>query len=288
MSQHVAVMGRNGQLAHELQRSKPIDIDAIFCDRQLFDLARLKKKSFADFLAEQKITTVVNAAAYTAVDKAEEEEQLATQINAHAVQTMAEACADIGIRLIHVSTDFVFDGENTQPYTIDDRVNPQSAYGRSKALGEQYLFDALPGATCIRTGWVYSSHGNNFVKTMLRLMNERDSLNVVADQIGTPTWAYDLAQFIWHLVAQPCPGLLHYSNQGICSWYDFACAIQLLGQQKKRLTTACEISPIPAAQYPTPANRPAYSVLNKQAGMEKTGVTIQHWLHALEKMMNEL
>lgn len=288
MSHHVALLGASGQLGFELQRSLPNDIELHAFDRARIDLAKVTSNDVIQLIQEYNISHIINAAAYTAVDTAEDNSSLAMDINAWAVKQIARACAETQTQLIHFSTDFVFDGEANRPYTPNHPVNPQSAYGKSKEMGERYLFSQLPSATCIRTAWVYSCHGDNFVKTMLQLMNERSLVCVVADQTGTPTWANDLAHFAWELIQRPVPGILHYSNLGMATWYDFACAIQLLGLEKGLLQKETIIKPIPTAAYPSSAKRPTYSVLDKDLTIERTGTCIKHWLPSLSRMMDEL
>ena len=291
MMTNVLLLGANGQLGFELQRSKPTNAKLIALTRAEFDLAdpsHIRSAHMEKLITSHQPDIVINASAYTAVDKAEEESDLAFTVNAEAVKDLAITCSEQHIQLIHISTDFVFDGQSSQPYKTTDTMAPQNVYGHSKAEGERMLFQSTPQATCVRTSWVYSSHGNNFVKTMLRLMNERDSISVVADQIGSPTWANDLANMLWHIAPMDMPGYLHWSNQGIASWYDFANAIYLLGRQRGLLNNACEIQPISTAEYPTPAKRPAYSLLDKRETIEKIKRVPAHWLAALNKMLQEL
>ena len=282
----VAIIGATGQLGFELQRTAPLGVELLPLGRAQLDMQTVTTEVFVENLSA--VDVIINASAYTAVDKAESEPEVAFQINAEAVGLLAAFAANNKKPLIHVSTDFVFDGESATPYQLDDNKDPQSVYGASKAKGEDLLFEHYPEASCIRTSWVYSTHGNNFVKTMLRLMNERDSLGVVADQIGSPTYAYDLALFIWQLLDKPVNGLLHFSNEGICSWYDFAAAIYVLGKQKGLVQSDCTISPIATSDYPTPAKRPSYSLLDKQDTKNKTQATIPHWLESLNNMMDQL
>lgn len=282
----VLLLGASGQLGFELQRTQPATVHVVALTRAELDLTETGK--IQSVIQSHQPGIVINASAYTAVDKAETESPLAFAINAAAVKELAIICSEQHIRLIHISTDFVFDGRSSQPYKTTDATAPQSVYGRSKAEGERLLFQHYPEATCVRTAWLYSSHGHNFVKTMLRLMNERDSLSVVADQIGSPTWANELATMLWHILPLDVSGYLHWSNQGIASWYDFANAIYLLGHQHGLLTTKCEIQPISTAEYPTPAQRPAYSLLDKSETIKKINFAPAHWLLALDKMLSEL
>lgn len=236
---------------------------------------------------KQTPSVVINAAAYTAVDKAEEHRYQAFSVNEKGSKNIAEACKKNNVRLIHISTDFVFDGSQSRPYKPLDKPSPLGVYGESKLAGEHAVQNILSdNYSIIRTGWVYSSYGNNFVKTMLRLMNERDSLSVVVDQVGTPTYAKGLAEFIFSLLQlDDLPALLHWSDAGVCSWYDFAVAIQQLGKKYQLLTSSSGIIPIPASNYPTPAQRPAFSILDKNDAYNIPGVKVFHWQLQLEKMI---
>jgi dTDP-4-dehydrorhamnose reductase len=235
---------------------------------------------------------VINAAAYTAVDKAETEPALARRINGDGPAHLAVVCREIGARLIHVSTDFVFDGASSHPYRPDSPTCPLGEYGRSKLAGEAAVIDALPQALILRTAWVYSAFGGNFVKTMLRLMGEREELSVVADQVGTPTWANGLAQAVWAAARRPrLHGIYHWTDAGECSWYDFAVAISEEGRAAGLLDRSVKLRPIPASEYPTPARRPAYSVLDTQRSrcdLELEGVPWRQQLRAMLKDLKEL
>jgi dTDP-4-dehydrorhamnose reductase len=232
---------------------------------------------------------VVNAAAYTAVDAAETEVGAARAVNSEGARHLARACAGRGIRVLQVSTDFVFDGESTHPYTPDDATHPLGEYGRSKLAGEQAVLETSPDSLVMRTGWLYSCFGGNFVKTMLRLMAERDELSVVSDQVGTPTWARGLADAIWAAIARPqlC-GVYHWSDAGVCSWYDFAVAIQEEALAIGLIPRAVKIRPILARDYPTPARRPAFSVLDKSRSWSDLELEPVHWRPQLRAMLNEL
>ena len=227
---------------------------------------------------------VINAAAYTAVDKAESEEELALAINGTAVAAMASALREVGGRLVHVSTDFVFDGTSAHAYRPQDARNPLSAYGRTKAAGEDA---AGPDALIVRTAWVYAAGGANFVRTMLRLMATRDSLGVVADQIGAPTWAPGLATTIWGLIASRANGVFHHCDAGVASWYDFAVAIKEEALALGMLERAVPIRPITTADYPTPARRPAFSLLDCSATRALLGDEPIHWRTNLRTMLKE-
>lgn len=261
----------------------------LFADREILPIDSEEKVNA--FFEQHAIDYCVNCAAYTAVDKAESETELANAINGDGPGYLAAACKAAGAKLIHISTDYVFDGTADAPYQIDHPVSPVNAYGGSKLLGEEKVQSILPSAIIIRTSWVYSSFGNNFVKTMLRLMKDRPALNVVADQIGCPTYAADLAEAILHLIEyqQLHPdqtgrqgGLYHYSNTGVISWFDFATAIaQLSG-------STCVVSPIPSSQYPTPAKRPAYSVMDTSKIQQEFDLQIPAWKDSLVKCLQLL
>ena len=232
------------------------------------------------FIEVNAIDTIINCAAYTAVDKAETDEIVADSINHLAVENFAKIAKEKGIKLIHISTDYVFDGKAYKPYLEIDAPNPQSVYGKTKLQGERAIQKINPGKTIIiRTSWVFSSHGNNFVKTMLRLGKERDELGVVSDQIGSPTYAGDLAKAILAIlpkVTNDEVGIFHYANEGICSWYDFAKTIfELEGLQPK-------VNALESFQYPLPASRPFYSVLNKRKIKETYQLEVPHWKESLK------
>jgi len=278
----VLITGAGGQLGGALQRTAPAsaELNAIDVeDVDLTDAAMLRAR-----LAVEAPDMILNAAAYTAVDKAEEEEDAAHAINCEAVAVMAEAMATSGGKLVHVSTDFVFDGAQSRPYRPDDERAPLSVYGRTKAAGEDHLRaeDLL-----VRTAWVYEAGGQNFVRTMLRLMNERDVLNVVVDQIGSPTWATGLARTIWGLVEADASGSYHHADSGAASWYDFAVAIAEEAQALGMVDTVPEIRPIPTADYPTPARRPAFSLLDCSATRDVLGDAPVHWRSNLRAMLRE-
>ena len=231
---------------------------------------------------------MINAAAYTAVDKAESEVDAAQRGNVAGPLALAQACAQQGVRLIHISTDFVFDGSASQPYKPDAATAPLGEYGRSKRAGELAVQSVLPQALILRTGWVYSRYGSNFVKTMLRLMSERDDLAVVADQVGTPTWAHGLAEAVWASAARPqLSGIYHWSDAGVCSWYDFAVAICEEALALGLLARPVNIRPIAAIEYPTPACRPAYSVLDKTDSWRDFALAGVHWRQQLRAMLED-
>lgn len=286
MKQKVLVVGAGGQLGQELQRTVPPGVECIPMPRAQLDIA--SGSEVAECFSNTSPQLVINAAAYTAVDKAESEPEAAHRGNAEGPAILAESCARQGIRLIHISTDFVFDGASSRPYKPEAATAPLGEYGRSKLAGEVAVKRALPKALLLRTGWVYSSFGGNFVKTMLRLMGERDELGVVVDQVGTPTWAQGLAKAVWAAAAKPeLEGIYHWSDAGVCSWYDFAIAICEEGLALGLLSRPVKIRPIAAAEYPTPAQRPAYSVLDKTDSWRDFALEGAHWRGQLRAMLKD-
>lgn len=278
----VLITGANGQLGRALQRLAPdwADINAISADDCDFtDIPMLRAR-----LSVEAPDIILNAAAYTAVDKAESNEDLARAINADAVAAMVAAMAESGGKLVHISTDFVFDGEASAAYEPSSPRNPLSAYGRTKAAGEDYL---RPEDLLVRTAWVYEAGGANFVRTMIRLMKERDELDVVADQVGAPTWASGLARTIWALVERGATGIFHHCDDGACSWHDFAVAIAEEAHALGLITRIPTIRPITTADYPTPAKRPAFSLLDCSATRAFLGDTPVHWRTNLRLMLQE-
>jgi len=278
----VLITGANGQLGGALQRLAPAwaEINAIDVDDcDLTDVPMLRAR-----LSVEAPDVILNAAAYTAVDKAEGDEELARAINADAVAAMVAAMAETGGKVVHVSTDFVFDGTSPRAYLPGDTRNPLSAYGRTKAAGEDHLRaeDLL-----VRTAWVYEAGGANFVRTMIRLMKEREELGVVADQIGAPTWASGLASTIWGLVEAKAAGTFHHSDAGVASWYDFAVAIAEEAQARGLIPRVPVIRPITTADYPTPARRPAFSLLDCRATRAALGRDAVHWRTNLRLMLDE-
>ena len=274
-------------MGQELVRSAPGQFDCLALSRAQLDIG--DQDQVTALLQKEQPDVVINAAAYTAVDRAESEPELAARINAAGPGNLARACAQGGARLIHVSTDFVFDGSSSRPYRPLDATAPLGEYGRSKLAGEQQVQDALPAALIVRTGWVYSAFGSNFVKTMLRLMAERDQLAVVADQVGTPTWASGLAQALWRAAQRPdLSGIYHWSDAGVCSWYDFAVAIAEEGRRCGLLNAEPHLRPIPGSDYPTPARRPSFSVLDKDDTWRDFEMEGVHWRVQLRAMLQEL
>jgi dTDP-4-dehydrorhamnose reductase len=283
--QKIVVTGAGGQLGRELQVLAAAfpSFDFVFADRDLLpvdDPGRI-----ASFFRENRPDWCINCAAYTAVDKAETEKEAAFRINGDAPGWLAGACRSAGARLIHISTDYVFDGSSSTPLGEDDKTAPINVYGASKLEGEEKAFREFPeGTLVIRTSWVYSEFGNNFVRTMIRLMRERPAISVVDDQIGSPTYAADLAAAILRIVSAGrwVPGIYNYSNEGEISWYDFAVAIRELTGSN------CQVSPIPSASYPTPARRPHYSLLDKGLITRTYGLSIPGWRDSLGVCISRL
>ncbi|MFQ3198446.1 MAG: dTDP-4-dehydrorhamnose reductase [Paraglaciecola sp.] len=283
----VLVTGKNGQLGWELAQCMPDNMQLFALDSSELDIS--DEAGVDNTIARIKPDLVINTAAYTAVDKAEQEQEKAYAVNALGPQYIAQACLTHQARLLHISTDFIFDGSKTTPYQTDDEANPLGIYGASKWAGEVAVRAILPEALIVRTAWVYSSHGHNFVKTMLRLMGEKPQLGIVYDQIGTPCWAAGLAKWLWAVAHKPAvSGTFHWTDAGIASWYDFAVAIQELAMEKGMLHTAIEIRPIPATAYPTPARRPSLSVLDKTSAEQAGDIVTRHWRAQLSDMLDRL
>ena len=281
---NILVTGSNGQLGSEIKQIAQTEKSFQFFFTDVAELDITDIDAINTFCQENKINVIVNCAAYTAVDKAEDEPEMALLINATAVKNLAEAAKQNGAKLIHVSTDYVFDGTACTPYATDASTSPTSVYGNTKLKGEQMAMEALADAIIIRTSWLYSVYGNNFVKTMMRLGQERDSLNVVFDQIGSPTNAACLADAIIEIIRQNCKvsGVFHFSNEGVCSWYDFAYSIM-----KKRNIT-CSLFPVDSSGFPTKATRPHYSVMDKKRIKESYNINIPHWEEALHACLEKL
>ncbi|EIJ36650.1 dTDP-4-dehydrorhamnose reductase [Thiothrix nivea] len=282
----VLLTGANGQLGLELQATCPADITLIAAGRDTLDITN--PAQVATILAEYQPDAIINAAAYTAVDKAESDVENAYAINHKAAETLAQLASQHNIYLVHVSTDFVFDGLQSTPYAPDAVTSPQGVYGASKLAGERAVQTQCPAAAIIRTSWLYSRYRGNFVKTMLRLAAERDALGVVVEQAGSPTWAHTLADTIWAFIAQQPQGIFHCSDQGVASWYDFAVAIQEEAVNLGLLSKTVPVKPLLTAEYPTPARRPAYSVLDKRSTESILGYTLPHWRANLRLMLAEL
>lgn len=283
----VLITGSEGQLGWELQRKAPRQVELFACNREVMDIRNINSVHRA--IDKVRPDIVINAAAYTAVDKAQQEPELAYAVNRDGAAYIAQSVAQSRARLIHISTDYVFDGTQGRPYNPDDSPNPQCVYGASKLAGEQAVSESLSSerALIIRTSWVYSAHGKNFVKTMLRFMAERDQLRIVADQIGSPTWAQGLAKAIWRAVTANLFGIYHWSDAGVASWYDFAVAIQEEALQMKLLKKAIQINPIATHDYPLPAKRPGFCVLNKTDTWKDLDISPRHWREALRFMLKE-
>lgn len=275
----VLVTGANGQVGSEIRflSSTTPYLTFVFVDRDELDIT--SQESVTAFFSQQKFDVLINCAAYTAVDKAESEKETAFKINAEGAGNLAAVCRKNNCSYLHISTDFIFDGTASVPVTESQKPNPLSVYGASKLAGDEIVVKENPGSVILRTSWVYSSYGNNFVKTILKLCKEREGLNIIADQTGTPTYARDLAAAILHIIQQPewKPGVYNYSNEGTASWYDFAVAIRDLAELKT------QINPIETSQYPTPAARPKFSVLNKRKVKETFGLQIPYWRHSLQQ-----
>jgi dTDP-4-dehydrorhamnose reductase len=279
----IAVTGAAGQLGHALQQQAPADTHVHFLYTDLPDLDICSLEDVRRYVAAHHVGVFVNAAAYTAVDRAEADEALAMRINADGIRNLAIAMNEVGGRIIHISTDYVFDGLSPRPYLETDPTHPLSAYGRTKLAGEQALQDVGVPAVIIRTAWLYSEVGNNFLRTMLRLGRERSDINVVSDQVGTPTYAPHLADAIHTILRSSfVPGIYHYSNEGVCSWYDFARKIISLA------ALPCRVHPIETKDYPTPAVRPAYSVLNKTKIKQTYGLEGYHWEEPILQAINRI
>jgi dTDP-4-dehydrorhamnose reductase len=279
MQPTILVTGSNGQLGKELQQLAVVypQYKFVFASRE--DLKLHHFPLVENFFLATKPQYCINCAAYTAVDKAESEKDMAMLVNGEAVGHLAAICKKYQTKLIHISTDYVFDGESETPYKEDDTTTPKTVYGASKLLGEQLCMKENADSIIIRTSWVYSSFGHNFVKTMMRLMSERNEINVVSDQIGSPTYAADLAKTILDIIASGKweSGIYHYSNEGKISWYEFAVAI-------KELTGSnCSINPIPTSAYPTPAKRPHYSLLDKERIKAVFQITVPPWKSSLQR-----
>lgn len=285
---NILVTGANGQLGQALKKIAAAypDFSFVYTDSNELDIT--SEEAVNNFFAQQEIHGCINCAAYTAVDKAESEEELAFKLNFEAVLHLANACAQYNTQLVHISTDYVFDGKQNVPYTETDDASPSGIYGSSKLRGEAAAVDVNPDTIVLRTSWLYSEFGVNFVKRMRELMQEKEHLNVVFDQAGTPTYAVDLAKAILDVLTKvwnapgTYGGVYHFSNEGVTSWYDFAVAI-------RELTGApCTVAPITSDQYPTPAKRPAYSVMNKKKIKDTFGLQILHWRESLKECLKNL
>jgi dTDP-4-dehydrorhamnose reductase len=283
----ILVLGGGGQVARAVAASVPANHTVMVKSRQDLDIT--DESALTAALSGSGIDWIVNGAAYTAVDLAEKEAGRAGHINDTAVGLLARAAARAGSRVIHLSTDFVFDGKSNRAYLPGDPTNPLSVYGATKLGGEQQALEHGSDAIVLRTAWVYASTGRNFALTMLRLLREKDEVRVVADQIGTPTWAVGLAQAIWGLIdVSAAGGIYHWTDLGVATWYDFATAIQDEALARGLLVRAVPVIPIATSDYPTPAQRPAFSVLDTQSTRALVGAPARHWRHNLRMMLNEL
>ncbi|MEA3448878.1 MAG: dTDP-4-dehydrorhamnose reductase [Bacteroidota bacterium] len=277
MMKKILITGGNGQLGSSLKEreDKFTNAACMFTDIDALDL--LDKQAVQDFFDARKPDIVINCAAYTAVDKAEVDTDNAKMLNADLPGFLGELCNQHNAKMVHISTDYVFSGEVNRPYTETDAANPVTEYGKTKFQGEQHLHKQLPDALILRTSWLYSPYGGNFLKTMLRLGKEKDKINVVYDQVGSPTYAGHLADGIihvinrWHETKNWESGVFHFSNQGVCSWYDFAWQIMQHANLK------CHVQPVTTDQFPTPAKRPPYSVMSKAAFENTFNYAIPHW-----------
>lgn len=280
------ITGSKGQLGSEIRELSVHypDYDFFFTSREELDIC--DKGSVVSFVRSNKIDTIINCAAYTAVDKAESEPALADKINHLAVKNLAKIAKEGNIRLVHISTDYVFDGKGFKPYPIDHPTDPVNTYGKSKLKGEQAVQEINPeNSMIIRTSWVYSSYGNNFVKTILRLGEEREQLNVISDQVGAPTYAKDLAAFILTEAVKRKNNqveIFHFSNEGVCSWYDFAKEIFNLGK------IDCEVLPTKSSEYKTPAVRPYYGLMDKCNLIKEFNIKIPYWKSSLKNCIENI
>ena len=281
---NILITGTNGQLGNEMRTLSAGHPEHTYFFTDVQELDICDKEGVKAFVADNAIDIIVNCAAYTAVDKAEDNADLCDRLNHLAPGNLAEAAQAVGAALVQISTDYVFDGTAHTPYTEDAPTCPTSVYGRTKLAGEQLALAQCSRTMIIRTAWLYSTFGNNFVKTMLRLGRERDRLGVVFDQIGTPTYAADLAAAIFTAIGQGIrPGIYHFSNEGVCSWYDFTLAIHRLAG-----ITTCKVSPLHTAEYPARAPRPHYSVLDKTKLKQTLGIEIPHWEESLAQCIRRL
>ena len=280
----ILVTGSNGQLGSEMVALQPQETHHQWFNLDINELDITDKNAVEQFVVNNKIDGIINCAAYTNVDKAEEDVALCYKVNRDAPQYLAQAIEKVGGFIIHISTDYVFDGTNNIPYTEQDKPNPVTIYGKSKIEGEQYVCESCKQHIIIRTAWVYSSYGKNFVKTMIKLGKEKPSLGVIFDQIGSPTYARDMAKAIITIVNQGIiPGIYNFSNEGVISWYDFTKHIHQLAN-----ITSCKVAPIHTADYPTLAQRPHFSVLDKTKIKNTYNIEIPYWRDSLEECIQLL
>jgi len=280
----ILITGANGQLGKELRKISLASPDSEYFFLSKDEMPIQAAQKVDEIFEKIRPTHCINCAAYTAVDKAESEKEKAFLINSEAVGILASACKSSKTKLFHISTDYVFDGNSSNPLKEDDTTNPINVYGQSKLSGELLALKNNEDTVIIRTAWLYSSFGNNFVKTMIRLMKERDAINVVSDQIGSPTYAGDLANAILKIIISGkfIPGVYNYSNEGQISWFEFASSIREL------IGSSCIVKPIPASQYPTPAKRPHYSLLDKTKIKNTYGLEIADWKSSLVKCIDQI
>jgi dTDP-4-dehydrorhamnose reductase len=281
--QKIFITGSQGQVGQQLAKHAPAWADVTAINRTLLDLTN--PQQIRECVRSLKPDIIINAAAYTTVDKAEEEPHLAHVINAEAIKILAEESETLNCRIVHYSTDYVFDGKASQPYAPDAKKNPQSIYGKSKSLGEDYLLSTaqLKNILLLRTAWVHAPAGKNFVSTMLKLMQTQPNLRVISDQIGTPTSAVNVATATWQALDKGVSGLHHFTDAGAASWYDFAHEISRLGHRYGRLIDRKPIEPILSHQYPQRALRPHFSLLDKASFWHEARLTPEHWTESLER-----
>jgi dTDP-4-dehydrorhamnose reductase len=282
------ITGSAGQLGRALLASVPANVDARGVDYADFDITDAEQ--VRAYVIQFQPQIIIHGAAYTAVDKAESESQIAHRVNADGARNFALAALACGARLFYISTDFVFDGSASRPYLPNDSTGPLSVYGASKLAGEQAVLSVMADkALIVRTAWVYAALGNNFVRTMLRVMNERGAVRVIADQVGTPTAAASLAEVLWKFAFRPeLSGIYHWTDAGVASWYDFAVAIAEEAAARGMLSREVTVAPIATSEYPTPATRPAYSVLDKRATYDALGLQPVHWRVKLRSVIEEM
>ena len=286
MAKNILITGANGQLGNEMRKilTDNASFNTFFTDVAELDITNLD--AINNFVSQNNINIIINCAAYTAVDLAENNKQLCNSINHIAVSNLAKVAKIANAKIIHISTDYVFDGTSCQPYTENNATCPKSVYGATKLAGENALAEIIPQShIIIRTSWLYSAYGKNFVKTMLSLGKTKESINVVSDQVGTPTYAGDLANAIYTIINAEhwVAGTYHFSNEGVCSWFDFAKMIHKIAGIK-----SCQVIPITTSEYLSNATRPAYSVLNKNKIKRTFNINIPYWLDSLEKCISEL
>ncbi len=281
---NILITGANGQLGNEMRVLSAENKEYTYFFTDVAELDICDEKAILEFVKANDINVIVNCAAYTAVDKAEENVELCTRLNADAVGYLAKAAEANQAEFIQISTDYVFDGTAHVPYEETEPTCPNSVYGSTKLAGEHNALTLCSRSMVVRTAWLYSTFGNNFVKTMIRLGKERESLGVIFDQVGTPTYARDLARAIFAAISQGVtPGIYHFSNEGVCSWYDFTKTIHRLAG-----ITTCLVNPLHTAEYPTPAKRPHYSVLDKTKIKKTYHIEIPYWMDSLQSCIAEL